>query len=190
MPKLIIIGGGGHARSCLDVILSQKKFKFAGFIDNNLNNKNIIGRDKDLHKIFKRIKYALIGIGHLAELKKRYYLFEKLKKIGFSFPVICSTKSYVSKSAILEEGTIVMHGAIVNANSKIGKNSIINTGSIVEHDVILGNNCHISTNVTINGGAIVGKNTFIGSNTIVLNNIKIEKNKFVKANSFIKKELL
>ena len=30
MHKIIIIGGGGHTISCIDVIKSQKKFSFAG----------------------------------------------------------------------------------------------------------------------------------------------------------------
>ena len=190
MAKIIIIGGGGHARSCLDVISTLKKFKFAGYIDNKLKNKKIIGKDNELHDIIKKIKYAIIGIGHLKDSKKRIYLYKKLKKIGFKFPVICSPKSYISKSSQIGEGTIVMHGAIINSSVKVGKNSIINTGAILEHDVVIGDNCHVSTSVTINGGAIIGKNTFIGSKSVVVNNIKIAHNKFIKANSFIKDDIL
>ena len=37
--KLIIIGAGGHAKSCLDVIQSKKKsFKVMGFVDNKKKN--------------------------------------------------------------------------------------------------------------------------------------------------------
>ena len=50
--------------------------------------------------------------------EKRYLNSEKN---NFNFPVIISPKAYVSKEAKIGEGTIIMHGAIVNKNSKIGK---------------------------------------------------------------------
>ena len=37
--KIIIIGAGGHAKSCLDVIDSKKDlFKVVGFVDNKKKN--------------------------------------------------------------------------------------------------------------------------------------------------------
>ena len=35
MKKLILVGAGGHAKSCLEVIELTKKFKILGFIDNS-----------------------------------------------------------------------------------------------------------------------------------------------------------
>lgn len=188
--KIIIIGSGGHARSCLDVILSEKKYKFLGYIDKNPGKTNIIGSDKDFKKIFKKAKYALIGIGQIKNYTPRLKIFKKLKKIGFKLPIVKSKNSYVSKLSSIGEGTVIMHGAIVNAFAKIGKNTIINTGAIIEHDVVVGDNCHISTNVTINGECKIGNNTFVGSNSVVVNNIEIGKYKFIKCNSLIKKDLI
>ena len=86
--KIIIIGSGGHARSCLDVILSEKKYKFLGYIDKNPGKTNIIGSDKDFKKIFKKAKYALIGIGQIKNYTPRLKIFKKLKKIGFKLPIV------------------------------------------------------------------------------------------------------
>ena len=190
MKKIIIIGSGGHAKACLDVLLSEKKFEFKGFIDNEIKNKNILGTDDDLKKIFKKIKYVMIGIGQIKSPIYRLRIFRKLKKIGFLLPVIRSSFSYVSKSAKIEEGTVIMHGAIINANAKIGKNTIINSKALIEHDAIIGDNCHISTNSTVNGGSIVGDNTFVGSRAVITNNIRIGKSKFIKAGSLIKKNII
>ena len=33
--KLILIGAGGHALSCIDVIEAEKKFKIIGLVDNS-----------------------------------------------------------------------------------------------------------------------------------------------------------
>ena len=34
MKKIILIGAGGHCKSCIDVIEIQKKFKILGLVDN------------------------------------------------------------------------------------------------------------------------------------------------------------
>ena len=48
MPKIIIISGGGHTLSCIDVIQSYKKFSFVGVIlkdkkDKTKYNFNVLG---------------------------------------------------------------------------------------------------------------------------------------------------
>ena len=74
--KIIIIGAGGHAKSCIDLIQSTKKYKISGLIDLKKPRKKIlgikvIGTDDDLKDIFKSIKYAAIGIGSVKKLQIR-----------------------------------------------------------------------------------------------------------------------
>ena len=33
MNKIVLVGGGGHARSCIDVIEMENKFSIAGIVD-------------------------------------------------------------------------------------------------------------------------------------------------------------
>ena len=193
MKKIILIGGGGHCRSCIDVIEKEKKFKVLGIVDNKKNilikKYKLIGSDKDLDKISKKIKNAIITIGHIKNSDLRERLYKKLIKLKFNLPLVISPLAYVSKNALVGAGTIIMHRALININAKIGKNCIINTGAIIEHDVVIGDNCHISTGSIINGGVTIEKNSFIGSNAVVKQNIKIGKNSFVNANLFINKKL-
>ncbi len=70
MKKIIIIGAGGHAKSCIDVIEKSKKYKIIGLFASKkeLGNKvlgyNVIGSTlDDLKKIKKKTKYAFIAIG-------------------------------------------------------------------------------------------------------------------------------
>lgn len=193
MKKIILIGGGGHCRSCIDVIEKEKKFKVLGIVDNKKNilikKYKLIGSDKDLDKISKKIKNAIITIGHIKNSDLRERLYKKLIKLKFNLPSVISPLAYVSKNALVGAGTIIMHRALININAKIGKNCIINTGAIIEHDVVIGDNCHISTGSIINGGVTIEKNSFIGSNAVVKQNIKIGKNSFVNANLFINKKL-
>jgi len=193
LREIILVGGGGHCKSVIDVIEQEGKFKIAGIIEkdrsligNKVLNYEVIGCDDDLKELRKKYDYALVTIGQIKNSTPRIKIFEKLKKLEFQLPVIISPLAYVSKYASLEEGTIVMHYALVNANAKVGKNCIINTKAIIEHDVIIGNNCHISTAAVINGGVEIGDNVFFGSNAVCKEYIKIKEDSFIKAGSLVK----
>ena len=54
MSKIIVVGSGGHAKSCFDVLKTIKKYSFYGYINNTKYKDNIIGTDKDL-KNFQRL---------------------------------------------------------------------------------------------------------------------------------------
>tara|TARA_B100001123_G_C14973923_1_gene892819 strand:- start:233 stop:841 length:609 start_codon:yes stop_codon:yes gene_type:complete len=192
MKKIILIGAGGHSRSCIDVIEMQRKYKIIGLIDNKKKsslNYKIIGSDNELKKFSKKIHYALITIGQITNSKIRENLFKKALNCGFKFPTIISPLSYVSKHASIEEGTIVMHGSIINAGAKIGKNCIINSKSLIEHDVVIGDHCHLATRSTVSGGVTIKRNSFVGSCSVIKQNLKIGKNCFINANLFLQKDL-
>ncbi len=151
MKEILILGAGGHCRSLIDVIELQNRFEIAGIVDNNLQigekvlNYKVIGKDSDLKTLREKYKYAIVGVGQIKTPKIRIKLFNKLKELRFILPTIISPLAYVSKYAIIEEGTIIMHQALVNANAKIGKNCIINTKALIEHDSVINDNCHISS---------------------------------------------
>ena len=188
--KIVLIGGGGHCRSVIDVIEQEDKYDIIGIVDKKENigkdvlGYEIIGCDDDLQAIFQTYKNACITVGFIKSNALRVKLFTMSKEIGFNLPVIISPLAYVSKHSLIEEGTVVMHHACINANAKIGKNCIINTKALIEHDCIVEDNCHISTASVLNGGVIVKENTFFGSNTTSKQGIEIEG--FIKAGSVIK----
>ena len=189
MDRIILIGAGGHAKSCIDVIEKTNKFKIIGLIDNketnHIFNYPILGNDAKLINYTKKEYSALITIGQIKIYEVRLKMFNNVFDLGFNMPVIVSPLAYVSKYSKINFGTIIMHKAIVNANCYIGKNCIINSNSLIEHDCEIADNCHISTGAIINGGVKIGQNTFIGSGSIIKHGIEISGNSFIKAGSFI-----
>ena len=186
--KIIIIGNGGQARSCLDVISTIQKFEFCGFVS-KLKQDNVIGADKDLKELRKKYQNAIIGVGQIKSPLLRKNISKKLNNLNFNFPTIVSPNSYVSNNCKVYEGTIVMHNASVNYNVRIGTHCIINTSAIIEHDVLVGNFCHVSTGVILNGGVKIGNGSFIGSGTIIKENVTIGKNCVIGMGSVIKKNV-
>ena len=189
-PEILLIGGGGHCKSVIDVIEQEDKYSIAGIVDkkeligSNVLGYKVIACDDDLPNLFQKYKYAIVTVGQIKSNVLRVKLFNILKEIGYKLPVIVSPLAYVSKYSFVYEGTVIMHNALINANAKIGKNCIINTKALVEHDATIEDNCHISTAAVINGGVTVKKNTFFGSNATSKEYIEI--NNFVKAGSLVK----
>ena len=185
LPELLLIGGGGHCRSCIDVIEAEGKYKIAGIVNQSGGSReqtlgyDVLGDDEDLPELLKKHPNALITVGQIKSADLRRKLFEQVQRLGFVLPTIISPRAYVSKTATLGAGTIVMHDALVNTGAKIGNNCILNTKSLVEHDAIVEDHCHISTSSVVNGGTIIREKTFIGSNTITKEYITVGKNSVI-----------
>ena len=186
---LILLGSGGHAKACIDIVESDSRFYIYGIIDNSKKSKllgyPIIGRDKDLKKYFKKVKHLLIGVGQIRDNKIRPRLYKLGKSLGYKFPKIVSKRSYISKNSEIQEGTIIFHDVVINSATKIGKNCIINNKCLIEHDVSVGNHCHISTGAIVNGSSKIGDNSFIGSGALISNSKLLPSDSFVKIGSVI-----
>jgi sugar O-acyltransferase (sialic acid O-acetyltransferase NeuD family) len=178
-PSILLIGAGGHAQSCIDVIEQEGEFRIAGLVGSphelgsNIFGYPVLGTDSDLPNLQKKIQYALVTVGQIKTPKPRMTLFQRADQIGFVMPTIVSPMAYVSPHAVLGTGTIVMHGAIINAGVVIGSNCILNSRTLVEHGAAIGDHCHIATAAIVNGDAIIGAGTFIGSGAGVRESIKI-----------------
>jgi len=172
-PALILIGAGGHAHACIDVIEQNGVYQIAGLIgmpdevnDHHLGY-TVIGTDTDLPELAKTISCALITLGQVKTPAHRTRLYQQVVELGFQLPTIISPSAYVSRHASIGAGTIVMHGAIVNAGARVGKNCIINTRALLEHDVTVADHCHISTGAIINGNTVIGSGSFFGSGSVI-----------------------
>ena len=191
--KIILIGGGGHCKSCIDVIEQEGRYTIAGMVDipekkqHNVLGYPVIGSDADLAELIKTFPNVLITLGQIKSPARRIELFNDLMRMGARFPVIKSPLAYVSPHAQIAEGTIVMHHALINAGANVGKNCIINTKALVEHDAVIEDHCHISTGAVVNGGVTIGSGSFFGSGAVSKEYTSIPANSFIKANSLISK---
>lgn len=189
---IILVGGGGHCKACIDVIEEEGTFNIAGIVD--LSEKvgeevfgyKIIATDDELSELANSYNNFLITAGQIKNPNLRIKLFNKLKNLEVNFPVIISPNSYVSRHAKIGKGTIVMHNAVINADASVGMNSIVNNKALIEHDAQVGNHCHISTGAIVNGGVKVGEETFFGSGAVSKQYIEIPPRSFIKANSIVK----
>jgi len=192
MRKILLVGAGGHCKSCIDVIEQTGEWQISGIIDRRDSGVTevlgypVIGSDEDLPELKKEYEFAFVTVGQIASADLKVKLFNDLKRLEFKLPSLISPFAYLSKHARIGEGSIVMHHVLINAAVDIGDNCIINSKALIEHDAKIGNHCHISTAAVINGGVEVGDESFIGSNATTKQNVKIPNKSFVKAGTIFK----
>ena len=193
MKKLIIIGGGGHAKSCLDVVLLSQKYQTIGIIDlEEKKGTKLLGieiqlMDKDYGQLVSEGYEFLIGIGQIKSPKRRIEIYEELKILGAKFATVVSPRAYVSPFAQIGEGTIVMHDVVVNANARVGDNCILNSRSLVEHDALIGDHCHLAPGSIVNGEVKFGRGSFLGSLSAVEQTADISEYSVLSAGVFHRK---
>lgn len=178
-PGILLVGAGGHARACIDVIEQEDRFAVtgllgtAGEVGTRICGYEVIGADDDLVALARKVGRAVVTVGQIKTADVRIRLFEKLGEAGCERPAIVSPHAYVSRHSTVGEGSIVMHGAIVNAGVRVGRNCILNSQSLVEHDSEIGDHCHIATAAAVNSGVRIGNASFIGSQSSIRQGISI-----------------
>lgn len=179
--EIILVGAGGHAHACIDVIEQQGEYRIAGLVGrpDEVGEKHlgydVIASDNDLPALVDKYRNAIITVGQIKSPDIRIRLYQLVKYLGFNIPVIVSPRAYVSRHAIVGDGSIIMHDALINAGASIGVNCIINSKALVEHDAAVGDHCHVSTGAIVNGGTSIGSKCFLGSGCAVKNGIMLGK---------------
>ena len=174
--------------------MATNKYTIIGYIDicESLDAKFgiiYLGADSVIEQYITQASF-LITVGQINNPTIRIKLYNKLKGLGAHLPIIISPFAHVSKFATIEEGTIVMHGAIIQFNAKIGANCIINDKALIEHDVKVGNHCHISTGAILNGNVTIHDSVFVGSGSVIKNGIVIFENVIVGSGSNVVDNIL
>lgn len=187
MRKILLIGGGGHAQACIDVIEQTSSFEIIGLFDvaekvgTSVSGYPIVATDEHISNYIADDVSFLVTVGQIKSAGLRKKLYTRLKELNANIATVVSPLAYVSKHAKIGEGSIVMHHAFVNTGALIGENCILNTKSLIEHNAIIGNHCHIATAAVVNGDARIEDESFVGSNAVVVQGAVLKTGGFVKA---------
>jgi sugar O-acyltransferase (sialic acid O-acetyltransferase NeuD family) len=187
--SIVLIGGGGHCKACIDVIESTQH-TIAGILDkepgeNKVLNYSILGGDDEIKKLIAKGHEFLITIGQIKSAASRVHLYEKIIGLNGKLSIVFAASALISKYATVGKGTIVMHQAIINVSATVGNNCIINTKALIEHDCFIDDHSHISTGAIVNGHCRVGKRVFIGSNSVLVQGVQIGDEVVIGAGSVV-----
>ena len=194
MKPLILIGGGGHCQSVIEVAESCGR-AIRGILDipaevgKEVLGYPVIGTDEEIANYAASCEFV-ITVGFIKDPALRIQLYNRVLESGGKLATLVASSAYVSRHTKLGQGTVVMHHAFINAGAEVGENVILNTFCNIEHGVYIGSQCHISTGVMVNGDCRVGDNCFIGSQSVLANGVSVCDNVLVGAGSFVRKSIL
>lgn len=196
MKKVILLGGGGHAKCVIDAMHLGREYSPHCVLDlkERIGEKvlgvAITGSDADLRAYSKRgVKLCFVALGSTCDPARRIALWEQAVKAGFTFPNIIHSSAIVSAHAALGRGVYIGPGAIVNAGAVIGDGCIINSGAIIEHDCRVGEFAHIAPGTVLSGGVSVGNRSHLGTGCSVIHCIKIGEDSIIGVGSVVVKDI-
>lgn len=189
MEDIILVGFGGHAKSVADCIERQGIYRIVGYTDfcEHESKYTYLGSDEVLQDYFnKGVKRIALGIGYLGTGELRQRIYNHLKDIGFSFPIIMDPSAIVSENATIGEGTFIGKNAVINSEANIGKMVIINSMALVEHECIVADFAHVAVSAVLCGQVEIGEAAFIGANSTVIQCKIIEPRRIIPAGMIIR----
>lgn len=177
--KVMIVGGGGHARVIVDTLLLRpEEFQPIGLTDADTEKHGetvlgfpILGDDGVWSEIRAQgVGAAIVAIG---QNRLRAQLAIQLCNEGFELINAVHPNAVISHHARLGAGIAVMAGAVVNAGTLISDNVILNTAASVDHDCVIERDVHVAPGVHLGGAVRVGRGALIGIGAAVVPRISV-----------------
>jgi UDP-perosamine 4-acetyltransferase len=186
--EIIVVGAGGHAKVCIELLQAMGE-KISYCIGSQNESKTalfgipVLKGDNNLHELqSKGFCRVFIAIGD-NELRNK--LAKLSVDIGYNLVNAISPTAVISPSARIGFGVAIMAGAIINSDCVINDLSIINTGATIDHDCHIGHSTHIAPQCALAGNVSVGDFSFVGIGTKIIPKINIGKYVIVGAGSVV-----
>lgn len=188
--KILVIGGGGHAKVIISILKKLNSFEIVGYTDPENKGEILgipyLGNDEILNSLYNQgFKNAVIGLGQIKSAALRRKVVGMCKSIGFNLPAIISPNAIINEDVNIANGTVVMDSVIINSGSTIGECSIVNTNASIDHDCIIGDFTHIAPGVTLSGEVKIGNDVLIGTGSNIIQQINITDNTIISAGSTV-----
>lgn len=189
---VLVIGAGGHAKVCIEVLRSEGRFHVIGCVDPYARGKALLGvpvfpDDETIARFFAEgVRHAFIALGGNS-LRAR--LGSEILDIGYQLVNAISPRATISPTAHLGHGILVMPGAAINAEAVIDDLAIVNTNAVVEHDCRLGAACHVAPGSVLAGGVAIGARAFVGASATLIPGISVGADSIVGAGAAVVRDV-
>ncbi|MBL0744009.1 acetyltransferase [Chryseolinea sp. Jin1] len=164
---MILQGGGEHARVVLDCLLAQGATVLALFDPKYSGTLFGVPQRGAYDRSFHPNALALVAIGDNG-VRKRV-----VQNTVHGFTSAVHPSVIFSPFAELGAGSMILHGAIVQAQARIGNHVIVNTGARVDHDCVIGDYVHLAPGVILCGTVQIGEGAFIGAGATIIPGKKV-----------------
>lgn len=177
--RVVVIGGGEHARVVIEAIRAgSPRSELLGFVDPEACEETSrrlglprLGGEDALER--HRGALGILGFAALETRGRREEAVRRLTPLLSGWAVVVHSTAWVSPTATVGEGTVIMAGAVVQTGARIGAHCVLNTGAVVEHDAELGEHAQLAPGVTLGGAVSVGAAAYIGLGAVVRDHLSV-----------------
>jgi sugar O-acyltransferase (sialic acid O-acetyltransferase NeuD family) len=185
---IAIIGAGGHGKVVLSALVAAGQHVDAFFDDDStLIGKTILGIPVEgpLNAATpERIGSLVIGVG---DNRVRQSL---AKRFGWvTWLTARHPSSWIDSSVVLQGGSVVFAGAVVQPDAIIGEHAILNTGCTVDHDCRIGAFAHLGPGVHLCGDVSVEEGVLVGVGAVVRPGIRVGRWSIVGAGAVVVRDV-
>jgi acetyltransferase EpsM len=194
--RILIFGGGGHAKAVIDLIRALRSYPIAGILDDHLDPGTtvmgvpVLGTAALLESLYNEgLRLAVNAVGGISKMETRIRVFESLAGAGFSCPTLVHPSAWVEPGAELSAGIQVFPHAYLGSESRVGFGCIVNTGAVVSHDCVLDPYVNLSPGALLAGNVRVGRGTLIGMGVTVNLGVSVGENARLGNSAVIKSDV-
>lgn len=167
--KIILYGGGGHAKTLIDLIRGDDRFDLIGIVDDvqpvgaTVLGIPVIGIGDDLVRIRATgVSLAVNAIGGIGNPDIRWRIFQRIEAAGFAQPSLVHPRAFVEETVRIDDAVQVLAGTYISSDSSVAYGTVLNAGVILSHDNHLGRCVNLSPGATLGGNVSIGDFTQVG----------------------------
>ena len=183
MKKVILFGGGGHAKVVKECLVNEGEI-LVGFVDDNPKADLF-----DLQHLGPYKSYTIPDSHFIVAIGENRIRQKISLRITHPFTNAIHPSAGISKSSKVGVGCMIFHNVIVQASTVIGNHVIINTAAQVDHDGLIGDYAHIGPGAILCGNVVIGEGSLIGAGSIILPGLKIGDWCIIGAGSVVTKDI-
>ena len=166
MRKLLILGAGGYGKTIADLARQLEIYDKIAFLDDGKTGTDVLGRCEEYRMFCDENTEVYPAFGN-NEIRMRW--LEQLHEEDIPIPVLVHPSAYVSPTAVLETGTVVLPKAVVNTGCVVEFGCIVNIGVLIDHDCVIEEGTHLCPGVIVKAENRIPAGIRLESGTVVLN---------------------
>lgn len=189
--QVLIYKIGNGSTTILETIQAMGGYEVVGFLSKNFSTEIFLGlpvypfeQIEDLRK--KGVNYFIAGE---TDRQERIEVLKEAEKAGFQLFNAIHPRASISPSVRLAGGNHIKACAVIETGTIVGMGCIIDNGAIVPHHNIIGDGCHISPGVAMGSSIQLGMRVLLGIGACVSTGVDIGNDVIVSPGSSVTKNV-
>lgn len=183
MKQPLLVYGTSSFSHVVVELAKLLEYRIAGFIDDYSQRGSNIYSSESAFARFTPSKCGIVLAVGYKDLPKRKLLLDGILRRGFDMPNLIHPTSYISNSAVIGSGNIVMANVVVDSFAVIKDGCVLWPQAALNHHSLINSNTFCSPASVVCGNAEVGHSTFLGASSVVVDGALLPPNSFVKMNT-------